>query len=157
MSYDPAKTDEAALIAAVKQSGFTASVVREDRQTTRAKTQAIPSPKSAEPDPAFFLEALALAKREHKPLVLDFYASWCLPCKRQEQELFPEPEVASLLKHFIFVKIDTDQHTALAKKYGVVSLPDIRLLSSEGVEKKKLAGIQTPRSFAVALKDMIAE
>ena len=55
----------------------------------------------------------------------------------------------------MFLKIDTDRHPALAKKYGVVGLPDVRLLTPDGSEEKKLLGFRGPVPFAAELERLL--
>ncbi|MCO6436876.1 MAG: DUF255 domain-containing protein [Phycisphaerae bacterium] len=108
-------------------------------------------------DPAFFQDALARARRENRPVVLDFTASWCAPCQRMLAETFPDPEVARLLDQCEFVKVDTDEHPGLASKYNVVGLPDIRLLAPDGTELRRFRDFQGPTAFARALDDMLMQ
>lgn len=51
-------------------------------------------------------QAKAAAMAEGKPLFLDFYADWCIPCKRMDAEVFSDPEVQAELSHFVVGKID---------------------------------------------------
>ncbi len=63
---------------------------------------------------------------------------WCLPCKEMEVNVFARPEVAAALSDVVLLKVDLtregDDETlpALKKKYGVETLPAVRLVSSEG-------------------------
>lgn len=93
---------------------------------------------------SFFVEGLAQARQEQKPIVLDFTADWCLPCQRMENEAFPDPAVATLLKRCIMLKVDLDEHPSLAQHFGVVGLPDIRLITPEGAEAGQLLDFQPP-------------
>ncbi len=127
VNYDSSQATDADLIVTVEKEGFSARVV---------------STVQAAEDPPFFREALAKARSENKPVVLDFTASWCLPCQRMLRETFPAPKVARLLEQFVFVKVDTDEHPALANKYGAVGLPDVRLLSPEGKELRRFRDFQ---------------
>ena len=142
VNYDSSQAAEADLIATINQEGFTARVA---------------STAQAAEDPPFFIEALAKARSKGKPIVLDFTASWCVPCQRMLRKTFPAPKVARLLDQFVFVKIDTDEHPALANKYGAVGLPDVRLLSPEGEELRRFRDFQGPDAFAQALDELLAE
>jgi hypothetical protein len=53
------------------------------------------------------------------------------------------------------VTIDTDRYPVLAKKFGVVGLPDVRLLACDGTEKKKLLDYQDTVSFGSALRELL--
>ena len=142
VEYDASRAAEADLIATIEKQGFPARVV--------------PTAEAVE-DPLFFREALAKARREQKPIVLDFTASWCGPCQRMLRETFPDAKVARLLEQFVLVKIDTDEHRALANKYGAVGLPDVRLLSSEGEKIRQFRSFQGPDVFAAALDKVLAD
>ena len=54
------------------------------------------------------------------------------------------------------LKIDTDEHPELAKQFKVASLPDIRFLSPQGKQVKKLNGFQTPESFENELRHLLS-
>jgi thiol:disulfide interchange protein DsbD len=81
---------------------------------------------------------LAHARVSGKPMVMDFTADWCLPCRELEVSVFARPEVAALLKDFVLVKIDLtreDQDDALPvlkARYSVSTLPAVRLLAPGG-------------------------
>jgi thiol:disulfide interchange protein DsbD len=81
---------------------------------------------------------LAHARVSGKPIVMDFTADWCLPCRELEVGVFAQPEIAALLKDFVMVKIDLtredqdDALPALKARYGVATLPAVRLLAPGG-------------------------
>jgi thiol:disulfide interchange protein DsbD len=142
IKYDASLASEMDLIAAGKKAGFPSRVVSD--------------PPTIQPDPPFFSEAVSQAARERKPLVLDFTANWCVPCQRMLKETFPDPKVAPLLDQCVLIKIDTDQHPALSQKFGVVGLPDIRLLTPDGEEIRRLRDFQNPDAFASELETLLA-
>ena len=151
IAYDSNNISKSEILAACDKSGFPATVVQnvqvggsKDERTLELTA------------PQFYSEALATAKRENKPLVLDFMAVWCAPCKRLVNETFVDEEVAALLQKCVFLKIDTDEHPELAKQFKVASLPDIRFLSPEGKQVKKLNGFQTPESFENELRHLLS-
>ncbi|MHB1949510.1 MAG: protein-disulfide reductase DsbD family protein [Gammaproteobacteria bacterium] len=81
---------------------------------------------------------LALAKQQNKPVILDFYASWCESCNRIERDIFNDPDVSSAMLNFMLLRIDltTQDKNALiiAKKYNVLSPPAIILIDGQGDE-----------------------
>ncbi|HXG85736.1 MAG TPA: thioredoxin domain-containing protein, partial [Pyrinomonadaceae bacterium] len=100
-------------------------------------------------------KAVAQAKRENKPLVLDFHAEWCIPCKQMEKDVFPDLKVAAQLKRVVFIRIDTDQEPELTQKLGVVGLPDIRFATSSGKIVHKTIGFQDADSFSAQLSKLL--
>lgn len=70
-----------------------------------------------------YKQALASARETGKPLMLDFSASWCKPCKAMERDFWVRADVVEATKPFIAVKLDLDKERFLAAKYGVQAIP----------------------------------
>lgn len=143
VTYDASKADEKLLIETIKKSGYTARVVtNREIETNREDITVLPR--------GFPIldKAVAQAKAENKPLVLDFHAEWCIPCRRMETEVFPSPKVAELLKKTVFVRIDTDKDPELSEKFGVVGLPDVRFFDRDGKFVSKSIGFITVEAFS---------
>lgn len=69
-------------------------------------------------------------------VLLDFFATWCGPCKM----LAPELEMlADKDKDIVICKIDVDKHPSIAKKYGIMSIPTL-VLYKNGTLVKKSSG-----------------
>jgi thiol:disulfide interchange protein DsbD len=151
IAYDSGRVSKAEILAACDKSGFPATVVQNVQVDGSKEERTLEFTA-----PQFYSEALAKAKDENKPLVLDFMAVWCAPCKRLVSETFVDEEVAALLEKCVFLKIDTDEYPDLAKQFKVASLPDIRFLSPQGKQVKKLNGFQTPESFENELRHLLS-
>ena len=75
------------------------------------------------------------ATKEGKLLFVDFYASWCTPCKWMESTTFADPEVGSVLnENYVSLKVDIDTQTgfALKEKFEISVLPTILIFNSQG-------------------------
>ena len=84
-------------------------------------------------------EGFAIAKREKKPVMIDFYADWCSVCKELDHRTFAQPEVAERLADFVTIKLDfTDskdsKNKLLKAKYEVTGLPIVAFFDSDGKE-----------------------
>ena len=77
-----------------------------------------------------------------KKAVVDFYATWCGPCKMFASVF---EEVSNEID-MNFVKIDTDSYPDLAREYGVMSIPTI-ILFENGNEVKRHTGFMTKEEF----------
>ena len=82
-------------------------------------------------------QALKRAVQESKPVLIDFGADWCKPCKRMHAEVFVDPTIDKRLRtEFIPVMIDATEMTPpiykLVKEYRVGTLPTIIFLDPQG-------------------------
>jgi uncharacterized protein YyaL (SSP411 family) len=80
-------------------------------------------------------QALAEARRQHKPIFLDVYAHWCPPCQRMDREALPSPTVgAAYNDRFINYKLDAEvgEGLTLARQYGIASYPTALFLTPDG-------------------------
>jgi len=90
-------------------------------------------------------EGFRLARTTGKPVFMDFFASWCLPCVEMEKGTFSEPGFQRYLsEHFVPIKVDCTEETpdckAMVERYGVVGWPTFLILTSEGEVLKSLIG-----------------
>jgi thiol:disulfide interchange protein len=144
VTFDPKKATPERLIAAIKEAGYTAQIVTGKRSSAATKAMPAAAPRGF----SLLDEALDRAQKERKLLVLDFSAEWCAPCKRMEKTTFADARVVELLARYVVVKIDTDKEPEIAKRLGVIGLPDIRFVSPDGVVIHQLRGFQSAEAFA---------
>lgn len=82
-----------------------------------------------------FNEALAEAAKQKKPLFVDFYATWCGPCKRMATTVFTIDSVGRYFNDkFISLQLDAEkgENVELAKKYKVAAFPTLAFINSDG-------------------------
>jgi thioredoxin-related protein len=96
-------------------------------------------------------EAMKLAKQENKMIFLDFYTSWCGPCKVMSADIFPQKTVGDFYNDkFINVKIqcdDTGYGVELGKQYKVQAYPTLMYLDANGITAHSVAGGLDARGF----------
>lgn len=90
---------------------------------------------------------LQQAVAEGKPVVIDFYADWCLPCKELEANTFSDPRVAQAFDGVVALKADLtrDEEPSvheLKKRFRIVGVPTIVFLDGSGREQEALRLVQ---------------
>jgi len=89
-------------------------------------------------------EVLQEAQRLNKPVIIDFYATWCTPCRELEEVTFHDASVVKAAeKDFIMVKVDLTKggnpvHERLLQQFGIKGVPTIVFLAGNGKEKSDL-------------------
>ena len=84
--------------------------------------------------------------KSEKPVLIDFWATWCGPCMRQG------PIVEELAEEAYAVgKVDVDQNMALAQQFRVVSIPTL-ILFKNGTEVQRFVGLTSKEDLKNALE-----
>lgn len=78
--------------------------------------------------------------------LVDFYADWCGPCKMLGQ-------VLETLENINIIKVDVDKEGELAKKYKIMSIPNI-LIIKDGEIKKQLVGFRSKEDLEREINDI---
>jgi thiol:disulfide interchange protein DsbD len=104
---------------------------------------------------------LAEAKAAGQPVMLDFYADWCVSCKEMERFTFADTKVAARMKQMVLLQADvtanSDADKALLKRFGLFGPPGIIFWSGAGVELADLrvVGFQNADTFLPTLERVL--
>lgn len=74
-----------------------------------------------------------------KPVLVDFFATWCGPCKMMAPVL---DELSQTYDTFDIIKIDIDESMSLAEQYGIMSVPTF-MAFRDGKPNGKVVGMQS--------------
>lgn len=92
-----------------------------------------------------------------RPVMLDFYADWCVSCKEMERYTFPDPQVAARMGQMQLLKADvtanSEEHKALLKRFGLFGPPGIIFFDGAGRERDglRVVGYMKADAFAEVL------
>jgi len=79
-----------------------------------------------------FEDAQKLAIATDRLILVDFWATWCGPCKKMESESWSDDEIQKISQSYVPLKVDLDRKTELARRYGVNAIPLLLVLDSSG-------------------------
>ena len=96
-----------------------------------------------------------------RPIMLDFYADWCVSCIQMEKFTFSDPEVAARMNQMLLVQADvtdnTAEHRKLLKRFNLFGPPGIIFFDSNGnhLESPRVVGFQNAGQFAANLDKVL--
>ena len=108
-------------------------------------------------------EKLDEAVSTGKPVMIDFYADWCIPCKELEKFTFSDPDVVDISRQFIMLKVDlTKSNDARVKElkdlYQIKGVPTLVFIDAQGNELSKLrvVGFMEKEDFLPIMESALA-
>mgnify|MGYP000595130479 FL=1 len=108
-----------------------------------------------------FDEALAKAKQENKLVFVDFYATWCGPCKQMVEKVFTDEEVGKYMNEkFVCMQIDVEKEgwqKETAGNFNVTVLPTLIFFKADASVVSRLAGAREKADFLNADKVVCGE
>lgn len=105
--------------------------------------------------------AVARASAEHKPVILDFYADWCVSCQELDRSTFKDVQTQSGMSQFVLLRANVtandDTDKALEKQYNVIAPPTILFFDANGNEltSARIVGAVDAKGFAEHMQEVL--
>lgn len=143
VQYDASKISREQILKAIDETGYKAE------------------PIEASPDTISWRVSLDAAKQEAKrtgkPILVDFFASWCGPCKLMDKQTWANADVIKETQRWITVRVDVDHNQQLAAQYHVQAIPTLFLLRSDGSTITSSVGFVSPGDLLTLAKEASAQ
>jgi len=93
-----------------------------------------------------------------QPMIIDFYADWCIPCKELDKETFSNEQVIKESKRFKALKADMTKSVSpevekLRNEFKIIGVPTVIIIDASGKEVARITGFIKPAEFLVTLKE----
>jgi len=110
-------------------------------------------------------QLLQEARQQGKPVIIDFSATWCTPCRELEDVTFHDPALVKQVgADFVMIKVDLTQkgnpvHQRLLSRYAVQGVPTVVFLDRQGQERVKLRLVDflPPEQFLWRLSEVMQQ
>ena len=101
------------------------------------------------------------AKESKIPVIIDFYADWCIPCLELDRKTWTDEEVIVSAKDMKKIKVDlthfdSPESEALRKKFNISGVPTVIFIRADGTEadESRIVGFVNPKEFQEKLKQI---
>lgn len=96
--------------------------------------------------------ALDRAKELDRPVMVEFWTSWCLYCGKLEKQTLGDPRVVELAQKFVCARIDADVQKAAAARYQPPGYPTVVFATPTGAEIVKISGFREADPFLTVMR-----
>jgi thioredoxin-related protein len=104
-----------------------------------------------------FDQAQTAAQQEKKIILIDFFTTWCVPCKKLDETTWKDGGVVKWIgDHCVALKLDAEKNVDLAKRFHVDAFPTVLLLKADGSVIDRLVGYKDAQEFLSSAADALA-
>ena len=103
-------------------------------------------------------DALARARAEHRPVVQDFYADWCVACVELDEKTWVDPAIIAESRRFTPIKMDFTRRDefsrAATERYGIHGMPTVIFYDGSGTEVRRFFGFKPPEEVLAIMRSI---
>lgn len=154
ITYDAKQADPKGFSKTIEELGYTLEKVASPKLEKAGKREPVKAvlPKDT---PKEFADRFNAARKAGRPIVIDFWATWCGPCIKLKKETLLDPRVKKALAGVELIYVDLDESPLLAKTFQVTSVPDVLFIDSEGYIVDRLQTFEAVPAFLLRLKQLM--
>jgi tetratricopeptide (TPR) repeat protein len=104
-------------------------------------------------------EIIKMAQDKETQIVIDFYATWCGPCKMLDEQVYNVADVVETMSSLINFKVDVDkeEYNELSALFKISAMPTVVVCREDGSEIDRFLGFRPAPAFLSTLQDYLAE
>jgi thioredoxin-like negative regulator of GroEL len=103
-------------------------------------------------------QASELAQAANRPMLIDFWADWCAPCKVMDAEVYTNPALSEAFgQRVVAVRINFDMQPEIARKYNVQTIPHLVFTNSYGTELLRRRGLMDAKDLTAVVNALPAD
>ena len=98
--------------------------------------------------------ASTAARAANKPMLIEFWAVWCPPCKVMDEQVYPNAVVKEAMSKVVPVRIDVDKQESIVRQYDIASMPTLIVADSYGTELFRFSGNISAETMTELLNEL---